>query len=96
MVLCWVPCLSMHCRFSLPDHLQLVNLKPLADRRAAQQTPAEQELLNVRESSHGSGLFTLFAKEVDDSLTWEAIPWLRTITKLPIYVKVSGWRTELV
>jgi hypothetical protein len=36
----------------------------------------------------GSGLTTLFAKEVDDSLTWDFIPWLRSITRLPIYLKV--------
>lgn len=29
----------------------------------------------------------LFASEVDDSLTWEFIPWLRTVTRLPIIVK---------
>lgn len=35
----------------------------------------------------GSGLFRLFADEVDDTLTWDAIPWLRSITELPILVK---------
>lgn len=31
----------------------------------------------------------MFASEVDDSLTWDFIPWLRAHTKLPIIVKVS-------
>jgi hypothetical protein len=26
--------------------------------------------------------------EVDDTLTWEFISWLRTVTKLPILIKV--------
>jgi hypothetical protein len=69
----------------------MANLQVLAEKRAAQQ-PGSAELLDARDSSHSSGLFELFAKEVDDTLTWEAIPWLRTITKLPIYIKVLGAR----
>lgn len=73
-------------RFRLPDHLHMANLQVLAEKRAASQ-PGSTQLLDARESSHSSGLFELFAKEVDDTLTWEAIPWLRSITKLPIYIK---------
>lgn len=72
-------------RFTLPSHLQLVNLLPLQ-----QKQPQRSELLQARSSAHGSGLFELFAKEIDDSLTWAAIPWLRTITSLPIYVKARA------
>eukprot|EP00878_Enallax_costatus_P004735 GHUV01004984.1.p1 GENE.GHUV01004984.1~~GHUV01004984.1.p1 ORF type:complete len:457 (+),score=118.12 GHUV01004984.1:151-1521(+) len=71
-------------RFRLPDHLQMANLQPLADKRA-RDLPGQ--VVHARDVSHGSGLFSLFAKEVDDSLTWEAIPWLRTLTSLPIYIK---------
>lgn len=35
----------------------------------------------------GSGLYSLFDAEIDDSLTWAALPWLRSITSLPVYVK---------
>jgi (S)-2-hydroxy-acid oxidase len=63
----------------------MTNLLPLAHK---QQQAAAGGLLQARDSSEGSGLFKLFAKEVDDSLTWEFIPWLRTVTKLPIFVKV--------
>lgn len=47
-------------------------------------------VLQARESSYGSGLFKLFASEVDDRLTWDIIPWLKSITSLPIFVKVRG------
>jgi len=30
----------------------------------------------------------LFLQEVDDSLTWDFVPWLKSITKLPIIIKV--------
>jgi isopentenyl diphosphate isomerase/L-lactate dehydrogenase-like FMN-dependent dehydrogenase len=34
-----------------------------------------------------SGLFQLFASEVDDSLDWSFLPWLKSITSLPVWVK---------
>jgi hypothetical protein len=37
----------------------------------------------------GSGLTAMFAKEVDDSLTWDFLPWMRSITRLPIMLKVA-------
>ncbi|KAF6266545.1 glycolate oxidase [Scenedesmus sp. NREL 46B-D3] len=73
-------------RFRLPDHLHMANLQVLAEKRAARQ-PGSAQLLDARDSSNNSGLFELFAKEVDDRLTWDVIPWLRTITTLPIYIK---------
>lgn len=79
---------AARCRFRLPDHLHMANLQVLAEKRAAGQ-PGSTALLDARDSSHSSGLFELFAREVDDTLTWEAIPWLRSITKLPIYIKVG-------
>jgi hypothetical protein len=36
----------------------------------------------------GSGLSALFAQEVDPALTWDFIPWLRGLTRLPIILKV--------
>eukprot|EP00882_Tetradesmus_deserticola_P013532 GHRQ01014367.1.p3 GENE.GHRQ01014367.1~~GHRQ01014367.1.p3 ORF type:complete len:117 (+),score=46.97 GHRQ01014367.1:606-956(+) len=80
---------AAHCRFHLPDHLHMANLQVLAEKRAAAQ-PGSAQLLDARDSSHNSGLFELFAKEVDDRPTWAVIPWLRTITTLPIYVKVGA------
>eukprot|EP00967_Tisochrysis_lutea_P129684 scaffold223289_cov21-Tisochrysis_lutea.AAC.2 len=30
------------------------------------------------------------AREVDDSLTWDFVPWLKSITKLPVIIKVRA------
>lgn len=100
--LSWQGCMCLHqpgggrcmwcCRFQLPSNLELANLAPLA-----RSTPSSQRsgLLQARDTSQGSGggggsgLFQLFAKEVDDSLTWEFLPWVKSVTKLPVYVKVG-------
>jgi len=72
-------------RFKLPEGLQLANLQPLA---AKASSAAQKGLLQARDTSEsGSGLVQLFTKEVDDSLTWEFLPWLKKVTKLPVYVK---------
>jgi isopentenyl diphosphate isomerase/L-lactate dehydrogenase-like FMN-dependent dehydrogenase len=70
------------CRFQLPAGLELKNLDLL--QRASRVTQA-------RDAQEGSGLHKLFACEVDDSLSWDFIPWLRSITRLPIWLKVR-WR----
>ncbi|KAG2495693.1 hypothetical protein HYH03_006293 [Edaphochlamys debaryana] len=64
-------------KFTLPPGLALRNLQYLSTSSTAQ----------ARDSGDGSGLMKLFTAEVDDSLTWDFIPWLRTVTKLPIIVK---------
>ncbi|MEW5303511.1 MAG: hypothetical protein WDW36_006196 [Sanguina aurantia] len=40
-----------------------------------------------REGSHKSGLMQLFRAQVDDSLSWDFIPWLKSVTSLPIILK---------
>ena len=37
--------------------------------------------------SQGSALANHVAKEIDSSLTWKDITWLKTITKMPIVIK---------
>ncbi|KAI8471424.1 MAG: FMN-dependent dehydrogenase [Monoraphidium minutum] len=83
-------------RFALPENLEMANLRPLAEKRARERRQAAAadgggggggDVLNARSSQYGSGLFELFAKEVDDSLTWDVLPWLARITALPIFVK---------
>ncbi len=39
------------------------------------------------EGKEGSGLFKLFAEQIDSSLTWKDIAWLKKITHLPIVLK---------
>jgi len=61
-------------RFALPAHLSIENLHA-----------AGYAKLPTRERE--SGLEAYFAELLDPSLTWEAIGWLRSITKLPVIVK---------
>jgi isopentenyl diphosphate isomerase/L-lactate dehydrogenase-like FMN-dependent dehydrogenase len=67
-------------RFSLPPDLELSNLRGL-NRSTG--------LGGMEGSRHddGSTLMRLFATEIDSSLTWSFIPWLKKITRLPIVLK---------
>jgi len=61
-------------RFALPPHLGVQNMF------AAGYAP-------VVALGSDSGLAAYFANLLDAGLTWEAITWLRSITKLPVLVK---------
>jgi isopentenyl diphosphate isomerase/L-lactate dehydrogenase-like FMN-dependent dehydrogenase len=63
-----------HNKFHLPEGMQLVNLL--------------NELQEIKQSSEKvSALNVYFKDQIDASLTWKDIAWLRSITKLPIMVK---------
>ena len=64
--------------FKLPEGMSLENLAPLS-RKADELS---------KSSKTESGIAAVFANEVDASLTWKFMDWLRTITSLPIFVKV--------
>jgi 4-hydroxymandelate oxidase len=57
--------------FSLPPGLSAANL------------PAER----IASDGTDSGLFQFFASQVDPSLTWADVEWLRSVTSLPVIVK---------
>jgi 4-hydroxymandelate oxidase len=61
-------------RFALPSGLGIENLHAAGYARL----PA---------ASGDSGLAAYFAELLDPALTWDAISWLRSITKLPVLVK---------
>ena len=66
--------------FALPKHLTFANLASQAGAAAAQAgTPAQAD--------DGSRLAAYFAEQIDPSLTWDAVRWLRSVTSLPILVK---------
>ncbi len=62
-------------RFALPPHLGIENL--LAAGYARLPSPPGQD----------SGLAAYVRELLDPSLTWSAVEWLRSITKLPVLVK---------
>jgi 4-hydroxymandelate oxidase len=61
--------------FSLPPHLRLANFA----------APELAEMPGVRPGE--SGIAAHAAAHLDDSMTWEAVSWLRSITSLPVLVK---------
>jgi len=62
-------------RFQLPDHLKLVNLLGKSDHTA------------LPDEAHDSGLASYFASLIENALTWKDLRWLKSITKLPLFVK---------
>jgi len=60
-------------RFRLPLGVEMANFRGL--RQAS--------FPDVR----GSGLYAFIQSEFDPALTWEAVTWLRSITRLPVIVK---------
>ncbi|MGH7465119.1 MAG: alpha-hydroxy acid oxidase, partial [Longimicrobiales bacterium] len=62
-----------HNHFELPVGVEMANFRGM--RQAT--FPA----------ARGSGLLAFISAEFDPSLTWEAVSWLRSITKLPVLVK---------
>lgn len=61
-------------RFALPSHLGVENMHAAGYAQVA-RTAGE------------SGLAAYFADLLDPALTWSAVEWLRSITKLPLIVK---------
>lgn len=60
--------------FGLPPHLHMGNFEGDAHEQPGQEPGT-------------SGLAVYFTAQLDTSLTWEALDWLRSTTKLPIVVK---------
>jgi 4-hydroxymandelate oxidase len=61
-------------RFNLPEGLHVANAFA-AEQRALPQGASD------------SGLFNYFAQQIDPSLSWRDVEWLRSITSLPLLVK---------
>jgi 4-hydroxymandelate oxidase len=61
--------------FGLPAHLHMANFADPSMRNVLQLTPG------------ASGLETVALHLLDQSLTWDALAWLRSITHLPVLVK---------
>jgi 4-hydroxymandelate oxidase len=62
-----------HNQFTLPVGVEMANFRGMR-----QATFPE---------ARGSGLLAFISAEFDPTLTWDAVAWLRSITKLPIIVK---------
>ena len=62
-------------KFALPSHLSLANLNK-KDKQA-----------NGTRSDDDSGLVAYFENQLDSSLSWTHIEWLKTVTSLPVVIK---------
>jgi (S)-2-hydroxy-acid oxidase len=71
-------------KFALPSHLSLKMMERITE--AAGHTEDEQDSSTTSTTS-GSKFGRHFTSLIDDSLTWDFIPWIKTITKLPVLVK---------
>jgi 4-hydroxymandelate oxidase len=65
---------DMRNGFGLPPHLHMGNFEGAAREQPGQEPGT-------------SGLAVYATALLDDSLTWEALDWLRSVTRLPIVVK---------
>lgn len=66
-----------HNKFHLPEGMSLVNLMD-ALKQVGEDTEQKKQT---------SALNQYFQTQIDDSLTWKDVQWLKTITRLPILVK---------
>lgn len=79
-ITCWLApgvSASVQGRFELPAGLTLPNLAGL---------PADA---GVSAPLSGSSLARAFENNVDASLTWSFVGWLRSVTRLPLFVKAQ-------
>ncbi|KAI9504450.1 hydroxyacid oxidase 1-like protein [Coemansia spiralis] len=67
-------------RFRLPPHLTMANF---ADQSKAQVGKAEK--LNV--SDNASGLAAYVASQIDPTLSWKHIEWVKSVARIPVLVK---------
>ncbi|KAJ8679780.1 hypothetical protein QAD02_015567 [Eretmocerus hayati] len=61
-------------RFALPKHLRLANFEGARSR-------------DINSASNDSGLSEYVTSQFDDSLTWQDVAWLKSVTRLPIVLK---------
>ena len=70
--------MCVQLQFELPDHLTMANF---SSSREASATEAK--------SKGGSGINEYVSSLFDQSLTWADVDWLKSITNLPLVLKVK-------
>lgn len=65
------------CRYRIRDDLAYENLRELS----------------LRVQTHGkisaAGTVNIFNSNMDDKLTWDFVHWVRSVTNMPVFVKVK-------
>lgn len=71
-------------KFKVPSHIRYENL----EYTLKNENKAEKDLQKVlKDTGSKSEIFEFFAKNIDASLTWDIIPWLKQNTKMKIILK---------
>lgn len=78
--------LSGVCSFKMPEGMQLENLVDLQKK---------QPNSGNEDSQSGSQIAATFISHIDPSLTWEFIRWVRSVTKIPVWVKVKSRQSRI-
>lgn len=66
------------CRYRIRDDLAYENLRELSLR------------IQPHDKISAAGTVNIFNSNMDDTLTWNFVEWVRTVTKMPIFVKVKA------
>lgn len=74
--------------FALPPGLRLANLEGLTDDRAESGGADDASAgAAAHTADAGSRLAALFQRNMDPTLTWAFLGWLKSVTTLPVWVK---------
>jgi isopentenyl diphosphate isomerase/L-lactate dehydrogenase-like FMN-dependent dehydrogenase len=76
--------------FALPPPLTFANLALPRERSGAESERVQHSLAKGTTGDAASGASALaayFVAQIDPSLTWDVLTWLRSVTKLPVLVK---------
>ena len=65
------------CRYKIRDDLAYENLRELSLR------------IQPHDKISAAGTVNIFNSNMDDTLTWDFVEWVRKVTKLPVFVKVA-------
>ncbi len=74
MIIPWS--LQLPCRYRIREDLAYQNLKDLSLR------------VQPHDKISAAGTVNIFNSNMDDTLTWDFVTWVKTVTKIPLFVKV--------
>ena len=67
---------QLPCRYRIREDLAYQNLKDLSLR------------VQPHDKISAAGTVNIFNSNMDDTLTWDFVTWVKTVTKIPLFVKV--------
>ncbi|KAJ2397655.1 hypothetical protein GGI23_003456 [Coemansia sp. RSA 2559] len=73
---------DMRNRFRLPPHLSMANF---ADKQTMAQVSSAAQPLSAAENS--SGLAAYVASQIDPTLSWDHVAWVKRVSRLPVLLK---------